>query len=399
MTTIRPAARVRFRNNTIRQELLDLAAARSDVIPLGSGDPDLATAPHIVEAGGRALADGATHYTHPFGLPALRAAIARAMAGESGGVAYAVDEVVVTPGAQEAVFAAMLALIDPGDEVLVPAPGYAAYEQAVELAGGRVVPIPAGPAQDFVTTAAEVAKLLTSRSRMLCIINPNNPTGTVTPPDEVARLAALAVAHDLLVISDEIYSRLVYDGARVQPAAALPGMRERTITVSGFSKAYAMTGWRIGWFAAPHTLGAAMAEVHGGIAICATAASQHAALAALTGSQDCVEEARDTYARRRAVLGPALGAMGLPTAPMDGAFYAYVDVTSSGLSASEFCRRLVMEAGVLVFPGTLFGDPGDTHVRMSVLQPEDRLREAADRMAGLLARLRLRNNLIPEEHP
>jgi len=381
------ARRVRIRHSSVRTRMLDIAAGLTDVIALGRGDPDLDTPPHIVEAGQKALGAGATHYTHPLGLPPLREAIAASIKA-NGGAEYGADEVVVTAGAQEAIFVAMLALVDPGDEVILPSPGYNVYHQAVELAEGKLVSVPTYQDQGFVLSADAVEKLITPRSRILCLINPSNPTGMVIPPSEIERLAVLALKHDLIVISDEIYGRLTYDNARVQPIAALPGMKARTITIDGFSKAYAMTGWRIGYFAAPRVLVPAMAEIHHGLSICAPAVSQHAALAALTGPQDCVEEMRREYDRRRQLMMAALDRMGLGYARPNGAFYIYANVSSTGLTASDFCVRLLQEGRVMMFPGSLFGDHRDDHVRLSLLQPLPRVEEAARRMEAVVARMR-----------
>lgn len=380
----RLADRIGQRTESVRTRMLDIAAGLEDVIALGRGDPDLPTPAHIVDAGRRALAGGATHYTHPMGLPALREATGRHLA-QVHGLDYAVDEIVVTTGAQEAVFAAMLACINPGDEVIVPAPGYTSYDQAVELAGGVPVAVPTHEANDFALTAAAVEARLGPRTRMLCLLNPSNPTGSVTPPEEVEALAALAAKHDLVVVSDEIYARLVYDRARVLSVAQLPGMKARTITINGFSKAYAMTGWRVGYFAAPPELVKALAEVHHGLTICAPAVSQHAALAALEGPQECVEAMRRTYDERRIVMCRALDRMGLTYGRPQGAFYVYANVSSTGLAASEFCVRLLEEARVMIFPGSLFGDHNDDFVRISLLQPVARIEEAAERMAGTVA--------------
>ena len=387
----RLADRISLRSESVRTRMLDIAAGLDDVIALGRGDPDLPTPAHIVEAGQRALGDGATHYTHPMGLPALREAIGRHLA-DVDGLEYATDEIVVTTGAQEAVFAAMLACINPGDEVIVPAPGYTSYDQAVELAGGVPVVVPTFEADDFALTAAAVEARLGPRTRMLCLLNPSNPTGSVTPPGEVEALAALAAAHDLVVVSDEIYARLVYDGAKVLPVARIPGMKERTITINGFSKAYAMTGWRVGWVAAAPGLVKALTEVHHGLTICAPAVSQHAALAALEGPQDCVEEMRRTYDERRQVMCRALDAMGLTYGRPRGAFYVYANVSSTGLAASELCVRLLEEARVMIFPGSLFGDHNDDFLRISLLQPVARIEEAVERMAETVTALASRGN-------
>ncbi len=377
------ASRVSIKDSSLRTKMLDIAAGLKDVIALGRGDPDLDTPPHVIEAGQKALGAGATHYTHPLGMPELRQAIADSIRA-NGGADYASDEIVVTAGAQESMFVAMLALVDPGDEVIIPSPGYNSYHQAVELAGGRCVTVPTFERDGFALTAAAVAARLTPKSRMLCLINPSNPTGMVIPPSEIEKLAALAIKHDLIVISDEIYGRLVYDNARVQPVAALPGMKERTITIDGFSKAYAMTGWRVGYFAAPRQLVKPMAEIHHGLAICAPAVSQHAALAAVSGPQDCVETARREYDARRQVMMKALDRMGLSYAKPNGAFYVYANVSSTGASASDFCLRLLQEGKVMMFPGSLFGDHCDDYVRISLLQPVPRVEEAARRMEAVV---------------
>ncbi len=381
------ARRVTLKQSSVRTRMLDLAAGLKDVIALGRGDPDLDTPPHIVEAGRKALAEGATHYTHPHGLPALRQAIADTIRAH-GGADYAPDEIVVTAGAQEAMFVAVLGLVDPDEEVIVPSPGYNAYHQAVELAGGRTVTVPTYESQGFALTAESVEKALTPKSRMLVLINPSNPTGMVIPPEEIEKLCRLAAARDLIVVSDEIYGRLTYDNATVLPAASLPGMKDRTITIDGFSKAFAMTGWRIGYFAAPKHYAQAMAEIHHGLAICAPAVSQHAALAALTGPQDAVAAARAEYDARRRVMMAALDGMGLSYARPNGGFYVYANVSSTGLSASDFCLKLLEEGQVMIFPGSLFGDHCDDYVRISLLQPIPRVEEAVARMARVVASLR-----------
>ena len=223
---------------------------------------------------------------------------------------------------------------------------------------------------------------------MLCLINPANPTGAVTPETEVRKLAALAAKHDLIVISDEIYARLVYDNHRVLSVAAIPGMKDRTITINGFSKTYAMTGWRIGYLAVPKIMVPALAEVHHVLAICAPAVSQYAALAAVSGPQDEVETMRRTYDERRKALCAALDRMKIRYGRPGGAFYVYADVSSTGLAATEFCVRLLREARVMMFPGSLYGDPTDDHVRISLLAPLARIEEATRRMDSFIASLK-----------
>ncbi|MEO1103135.1 MAG: aminotransferase class I/II-fold pyridoxal phosphate-dependent enzyme, partial [Pseudomonadota bacterium] len=228
----RLAGRIKLRDKHVITRMADIALGLEDVIKLGRGDPDLDTPPHIVEAAQKALANGATHYTHPLGMPELRAAIAQDFL-RGGGAEYAPDQIVVTPGGQQAMFVIALALLEEGDEILVPCPGYNPYHQAAELSGATLVNINTTMETNFTVTAEMVEAHITPRSKVLVLINPNNPTGTVTPPDDVAKIAEVARRHDLIVISDEIYARLTYGNNSVQPVAALPGMAERTITLSG----------------------------------------------------------------------------------------------------------------------------------------------------------------------
>lgn len=386
--TARLASRVKLKDQHVITRMADIAETLSDVIKLGRGDPDLDTPPHILRAGQEALGRGETHYGHPLGLPALRQAIADNIRA-FGGADYAPDEIVVTPGGQHAMFVIALALLNPGDEMIVPCPGYNPYAQAAELADAVVVPVQTGMETNFTLTAEMIARHITPKSKILVLINPNNPTGTVTPPDEVVRIAELARQHDLFVISDEIYARLTYGNQRVQPVAVLPGMFERTLTLSGFSKAYAMTGWRVGYFAGPRPLIRAMAEINHALAISVASVSQHAALAALTGPQDCVEEMRQTYDARRQALCAGLDRIGIPYAEPQGTFYVYADVSVLGLPATVFCERLLAEAGVMIYPGKIYGDYTDDFARLSLTQPVARIHEAMARMEAFAARLRL----------
>ncbi|SEQ40528.1 aminotransferase [Devosia sp. YR412] len=383
----RLADRVKLKDAHIITRMADIAEGLTDVIKLGRGDPDLDTPAHIVKAGQDALGRGETHYGHPLGLPALRKAIAENIKAY-GGADYAVDEIVVTPGGQHAMFVIALALLNPGDEILVPCPGYNPYGQAAELADATVVNIRMSMETNFTLTADMVKAAITPKSKVLVLINPNNPTGTVTAPDEVEKIAKLAIEHDLIVISDEIYARLTYGNQRIQPVASLPGMKERTITLSGFSKAYAMTGWRIGYFAGPRELIVAMAEINHAFAISVASVSQHAALAALTGPQDCVEEMRLIYDERRKALCAGLDAIGIPYAEPQGAFYVYANVAAIGLLASQFCERVLAEGKVMVYPGTIYGDYTDDFVRMSLTQPVERIKEAMSRIQTVVTTIR-----------
>jgi aspartate/methionine/tyrosine aminotransferase len=381
----RLASRVRLKDAHLVTRMADIAETLPDVIKLGRGDPDLDTPAHIVAAGQEALAKGATHYTHPLGIPALRQAIADNIRTH-GGADYAPDQIVVTPGGQQAMFVIALGLLNPGDQILVPCPGYNPYHQAAELAEAETVHIRTSMATNFCLTAEMVESAITPKSKILVLINPNNPTGTVTPPDEVRRIAEVARKHDLIVISDEIYARLTYGNHQVQPVAVLPGMAERTITLSGMSKAYAMTGWRVGYFAGPPDLVPALAEINHAFAISTAAVSQHAALAALTGPQDCVEEMRQTYDARRRQLLAGLDALGIPYAEPQGAFYVYANVASTGIGATAFCERLLREGRVLMYPGGIYGDYTDDFVRMSLTT--HRIPEAMARMKSVVDAIR-----------
>ncbi len=383
----RLAARVKLKDAHLVTRMTDIAEGLPDVIKLGRGDPDLDTPAHIVAAGQAALANGATHYTHPLGIPALRQAIAENIRAY-GGADYAPENIVVTPGGQQAMFIIALGLLDPGDEILVPCPGYNPYHQAAELAGAETVHIRMTMETNFTLTAEMVRAAITPKSKILVLINPSNPTGTVTPPSEVAKIAQVAREHDLIVISDEIYARLTYGNNTVQPVASLPGMFERTITLSGLSKAYAMTGWRVGYFAGPPDLIPALAEINHALAISTASVSQHAALAALTGPQDCVEEMRLIYDERRRALCAGLTEMGIPYAEPQGAFYVYANVASTGIGATEFCERLLREGQVLMYPGGIYGDYTDDFVRMSLTQPIPRIVEAVARMKTVVAAIR-----------
>ncbi len=383
----RLARRVKLRDKHVVTRMMDIAAGLPDVIKLGRGDPDLDTPEHIVRAGQDALASGATHYTHPLGLPELRQAIADDIATH-GGARYAPEDVVVTPGGQQAMFIIALGLLDPGDELLIPCPGYNPYLQAAELTEAALVNVRTTRATNFTLTAELVEQHVTPRSKLLILINPGNPTGTVIPPDEVVRICEVAREHDLVVVSDEIYARLTYDGHRALPVASLPGMRERTLTLSGVSKAYAMTGWRVGYFAGPSELMPALAEIHHAFAISTSAVGQYAALAALTGPQECVEEMRRTYDERRRALCDGLAAMGIPYAEPQGAFYVYARVAETGVGATEFCERLLAEGRVMIFPGRIYGDYTDDYARLSLTQTAPRIREALDRMAAVVEAIR-----------
>jgi|TARA_B110000093_G_scaffold158427_1_gene177454 aminotransferase len=397
MTALDPrlAKRVKLSDGGLITKMLDIANGLDDVIKLGRGDPDLDTPKHIIKAGQWALANGATHYTHPLGIEPLRQAIADNIR-HYGGADYATDEIMITPGGQQGMFIIALSLLNPGEEIIVPCPGYNPYQQAAEMSDAVVRKVPMTMATNFTLTAKMVEEHVTSNSKILVLINPNNPTGTVTPPDEVRKIAELAKKHDLIVISDEIYARLTFGNNTVVPVASLPGMKDRTITLSGFSKAYAMTGWRIGYLAGPRALIEPMSEVNHAFAISTAAVSQYAALAAMTGPQDCVEDMRQTYDSRRAAICEGLDKIGMSYAEPQGAFYVYANVASLGLgiTAGTFCERLLAEGHVMMYPGTIYGDHTDDFVRMSMTQPVARIKIAMQRMAAVVASYRTESSQL-----
>ncbi len=383
----RLAPRIVEEDGAFRTRMLGIAAGRSDVIALGRGDPDFHTPTHIVEAAKAALDSDKHHYTGPTGIPALREAIA-ANLGARYGLDYGADEIVVTAGAQEAIMLTMLGLCSEGDEVLITSPRFTTYDTAVRLCGGTPVPVPTFERDDFALDPAEIEARITPRTRIFVLVSPNNPTGAVTPPAVIRAIADLAVRHDLVVVADEIYGRLIYPPNEHLSIATLPRMRDRTVTLNGFSKTYAMTGWRVGYLAAPADVVEMLTEPRHTLSINSCTISQYAALAALTGPQEPIDAMIREYDERRRWLMPALTAAGFTYGHPGGAFYIYTNVSSTGLPAPEFCERLLRETGVMLFPGTMFGDAGSDYIRISYLQPLPLIREAMERIASFTSRAR-----------
>lgn len=376
----RLASRITEEDVSFRTRMLEIAAGLDDVIAMGRGDPDFHTPPHIVEVAKRAIDDNQHHYTHPAGLPALREAIADTL-GRENGLDYTADEVIVTAGAQEGIMLTMLGLVDPGDEVLITSPRFTTYDTAVALCGGVPVPVPTFEKDDFALLPSEIEARITPKTKALVLVSPNNPTGAVTPPHIIREIAELAERRDLVVVSDEIYAKLIYEGAEHLSIGSLPGMKARTITLNGFSKSYAMTGWRVGYLAAPEAFVRRLTEPRHTLSINTSTPSQYAALAALTGPQDAVAAMLAEYTQRRAYLMRTLKELGLSYGFPGGAFYIYTNISSTGLQAPAFCETLLKEGRVLLFPGSLFGDEEDIYVRISYLQPLERIEEAVERMA------------------
>ena len=368
------------------RRFFDIAATMTDVISLGVGEPDFDTPRVIVEAAVESLREGRTHYTSNHGTIELRTALADHL-GRRYGVRYdPATEILITVGASEALDLALRATCDPGDEVVLHEPSYVAYLPAITFAGGIVRHVATRFEDDFALDPAAIEAAITPRTKALFLGYPSNPTGAVLPDDVQDELAAIAARHDLLVYSDEIYDRLAYGGYRHRAFSALPGMRERTILLGGFSKAYAMTGWRIGYAAGPAPLIAAMVKVHQTMIMCASTIAQDAALAAILEAEPDVERMRAEYDRRRRLLVDGLNDLGLETFEPRGAFYAFPRITSSGLDDEAFAERLLTEEHVAVVPGRAFGPSGVGHVRMCYATAYDQLAEALRRIGRFVER-------------
>ncbi|HJW23165.1 MAG TPA: aminotransferase class I/II-fold pyridoxal phosphate-dependent enzyme [Candidatus Limnocylindrales bacterium] len=368
------------------RRFFDILATMSDVISLGVGEPDFDTPKQIVEAGVESLREGRTHYTSNYGTIELRRALAEHLERRHG-VAYdPTKELLITVGASEAVDLALRATCDPGDEVILHEPSYVAYVPAIVFAGGRAVHVPTRFEDDFALDPALVEAAITPRTKALFLGYPCNPTGAVLPPAVQDELARIAVRHDLLVYSDEIYDRLAYGTYRHRAMSSLPGMRERTVLMGGFSKAYAMTGWRVGWLAAPAGILEGIVKVHQYGIMSAPTVAQDAALVALTDGEPEVERMLAEYDRRRRMFVAGLNAIGLDTFEPRGAFYAFPRITSTGLASETFAQRLLEEERVAVVPGGAFGPSGEGHVRACYATSYEQLEEALRRIGRFVER-------------
>jgi len=370
------------------RKFFDILATMDDVISLGVGEPDFDTPREVVEAGVESLREGRTHYTSNYGTIELRRTLA-AHLERLYGVAYdPARELLITVGASEAVDLALRATCNPGDEVILHEPSYVAYVPAVVFAGGTVVHVATRFEDDFALDPAAVEAAITPRTKALFLGYPCNPTGAVLPDAVQDELAAIAERHDLLVYSDEIYDRLAYGTYRHRAFSALPGMRERTILMGGFSKAYAMTGWRVGWLAAPAAILEGIVKIHQYTIMTAPTIAQDAAHVALQGGEPDVERMRAEYDRRRRLVVDGFNAIGLDTFEPRGAFYAFPRITSTGMDDETFARRLLEEERVAVVPGSAFGPSGQGHVRACYATSYEALEEALLRIGRFVERSR-----------
>jgi aspartate aminotransferase len=353
-----------------------------DVVDFGPGEPDFDTPLHVREAAITALRDGFTHYAPSRGTPELLAAIADTLQRVNGLTYDPATEVVVTPGAKQALLEAILTAVESGDEVILFDPSWVSYDAMVRLAGGTPVHVDLN--RDFSLDRERLESALTPRTRVMVIGSPGNPTGYMFTRDELEQISDACRRHDLLLISDEIYDRITY-GMQAQSAAGMPGMWERTVTVNGFSKAYAMTGWRLGYAAAPASFMSEMLKVQEHSVTTATSFAQVGGVAALTGPQEPIADMVAEFSRRRDLVVDRLNQLpGIECLAPDGAFYVFPDVSGTGMTGTELAQRCLQQ-GVAITPGIGFGEAWDTHVRLSFATSDERIRTGLERMALVLA--------------
>ncbi|MEO6058822.1 MAG: aminotransferase class I/II-fold pyridoxal phosphate-dependent enzyme [Candidatus Limnocylindria bacterium] len=398
--TTEPVARVRtarppaeFLSTKIRdlppsgiRRFFDMLAEMTDVISLTIGEPDFTTPEPITRAAIASLEAGETHYTANGGKAELRELIVADLADRYGLTYDPRTELIITVGASEAVDASLRAICDPGDEVIYHEPSFVAYPPCITMAGGVPVPISTTDATDFRVTAEMIEAAVTPRTKALFLGYPNNPTGAVLDRADLERIAEVVERYDLLVISDEIYERLVYGDHEHVPFSSLPGMRERTVMIGGFSKSYAMTGWRIGWVAAPAPVMAGIAKVHQYGIMCAPTSAQFAAVEALRSGEPFVVEMQAEYDRRRTYMVRRLNEIGLLCFEPKGAFYCFPDVSRTGMDDETFAQELLREERVAVVPGTAFGPSGAGHIRICYATAYEQIVEAMDRIERFVAR-------------
>ena len=370
---------ISLEDESFRSKLLNIASTIDNVIPLGRGDPDFHTPKHIVEAAKTALDDNYHHYTSPSGIEELREAISENFKNKFK-LNYLKNEIIVTAGVQESITLAMLSILSKDDEVLLTSPRFTTYDLAVRLCDAKPIPVPTFEKNDFALMPEEISKRITSKTKILVLVSPNNPTGAVTPPEKIIEIAEIVKNNKLIVITDEIYADLVYENHTHLSIGSLEEMKGRTLTLNGFSKTYAMTGWLIGYIPGTLDIINKMTEIRHALSINSCTFSQYGAISALKGPQDKLEEMKEEYNTRRKFCMHALQSMGLSYGEPGGAFYIYTNVSASGMKASAFSELLLKKTGVLLFPGTLFGDQEDKYIRLSYLQPMNKIEEAMNKM-------------------
>ena len=369
------------------RRFFDIAATMKDAISLGVGEPDFVTPYHIRNAAINSIIDGGTQYTGNRGLPELCKEISEYLSERFHTDYDPKTEIMVTVGASEAIDIALRALVGPGDEVLVPQPSYVSYSPSVIFAGGTPVGVETTADTEFRLTPEALRAAITPRTKLIIFPFPCNPTGAVMRREDLEPIAALLRDKDIIVLSDEIYAELTYGGERHVSIASLPGMKERTVVVNGFSKAYAMTGWRLGYACGPEPIIKVMTKIHQSAIMCAPTTSQYAAVTALRRCDADIEAMRSEYDMRRRFLVSSLNRMGLDCFEPEGAFYAFPSIRKTGLSSEEFCEKLLFGKKVAVVPGNAFGDSGEGHVRISYSYSIGHLSEALHRIELFLQEL------------
>ena len=376
------------------RKFFDIVAERKDVISLGVGEPDFITPWDIREAGIQAIKKGYTQYTSNKGMPALRKEISGYLSYNFG-VDFSADDMIITVGASEAIDLALRAIVNDGDEILIPDPSYVSYKPCVELLGGVPVSIPCSGDNGFKLTPENLSSVITDKTKAIIFPYPNNPTGGIMEKEYIEKIIPIILKQDLLVIADEIYAELTY-GVPHCSIASFPEMKDRVILISGFSKAFAMTGWRIGFVCAPQEITATMLKIHQYTTICAPIFSQHAALAGLKlGREDgysVVREMCDEYNKRRTFMHKTFNAMGLECFEPKGSFYVFPSVKSTGLDGEQFATKLLESKKVAVVPGSAFGEFGKYYVRCSYAYSMKNLLEATERIAEFVQELKIKKD-------
>ena len=368
------------------RKFFDLLADMGDVTALTVGQPDFVTPWHIREAAIQSLERGHTYYTSNSGLPELRSEITRYM-NRRFGLEYSLGEVLITVGGSEAIDVAIRALVNPGDEVIIPMPSFVCYEPIARMAGAVPVIINTKAENGFKLTAAELRQAITPKTKMLILPYPNNPTGAILEREELEKLADVLRDTNIAILSDEIYAELTYGKTHVS-IASIDGMRERTIIASGFSKAYAMTGWRLGYICAPAAWTKQMTKLHQYAIMCAPTVSQFAAVEALKNGDEDIAEMCAEYNRRRVFIADGLEKIGLPVMIPEGAFYIYPYIGGFGLTSEEFCQRLLMEEKCAIVPGTAFGECGEGYARISYAYSVKHIEEALEKIERFVNKLK-----------
>ena len=371
------------------RKFFDIVVEMNDpeVISLGVGEPDFDTPWHVREEGIYSLEKGRTFYTSNAGLMELKVEIDRYLRRKCNVSYNPADEILITVGGSEAIDLAMRAMLDPGDEVILPEPCYVSYKPCVVLADGVPVTIPLQEKNEFKLTAEELEAAITDKTKILVLPFPNNPTGSIMTREDLEPIAKLCIEHDIFVVSDEIYGALTYGTDHVT-IASLPGMWERTVLINGFSKAYAMTGWRLGYACAPKEILQQMLKIHQFAIMCAPTTSQYAAVEAMRNGDDDVEMMREAYNQRRRFLVHTFREMGLDCFEPFGAFYVFPSIKCTGMTSDEFAEQLLKEEKVAVVPGTAFGDSGEGFLRISYAYSLEELKTATARMARFVANRR-----------